>query len=133
MFLVLKLAHLACASIWDRRMRALSGDVEGSVATGAAPPAGAGVAMPAAARRPPMKRAGTQRRSQVDRRSLASIQSSLNNLSTHLDSHASRAYYLQKHYPFFAAVLYYTIANALKATVAINDHERGSIASVETA
>ena len=84
MFLVLKLAHLACASIWDRRMRALSGDVEGSVATGA-------------------------------------------------DSHASRAYYLQKHYPFFAAVLYYTIANALKATVAINDHERGSIASVETA
>ena len=45
-FLVLKLAHLACASIWDRRMRALSGDVEGSVATGAAPPAGAGVAMP---------------------------------------------------------------------------------------
>ena len=80
-----------------------------------------------------MKRAGTQRRSQVDRRSLASIQSSLNNLSTHLDSHASRAYYFQKHYPFFAAVLYYTIANALKATVAINDHERGSIASVETA
>ncbi|KAH8065419.1 hypothetical protein JL720_12842 [Aureococcus anophagefferens] len=132
-FLVLKLAHLACASIWDRRMRALSGDVEGSVATGAAPPAGAGVAMPAAGRRPPMKRAGTQRRSQVDRRSLASIQSSLNNLSTHLDSHASRAYYLQKHYPFFAAVLYCTIANALKATVAINDHERGSIASVETA
>ena len=54
------------------------------------------------------------------RRALQASVKPLNDLAVHRHATDSSLEYWRKHWPFLAAVIYYTIAGALRAAVAIN-------------